>query len=149
MMPLLKAKGPACPVAALKNLFLVVQAQPQGPLFAFQCTKPYSHTWLLVLRCPSLMLYLRKWLELAEYEAFCYSCHSLRQGGISHAFSRNTLADLIKNVGEWCSECYQQYLEDDLALYLSAAGGPHSNNPFHSTSIICACCLCSSFTVSS
>ena len=53
----LRRKGPACPVAALKRLFLVVNAQPQEPLFAFQCTKPYSHTHLSVLTYPSLMLY--------------------------------------------------------------------------------------------
>ena len=31
-MPLLKRKGPACPVAALKRLFLTVSASPQDPL---------------------------------------------------------------------------------------------------------------------
>ena len=44
-------------------------------------------------------------------------------GGAFHAFAKNTPADLIKCLGDWRSECYQQYLEDDLALRLSAAGG--------------------------
>ena len=48
---------------------------------------------------------------------------TLHRGGASHAFTRNTLADVIKHLGDWRSECYQQYLEDDLALRLSAAGG--------------------------
>ena len=123
-MPFLKSKGPACPVAVLKKLFLLFQAQPHQPLFAFHCTKPYSHTCLSALTCQSLMLYLRKWLELAGYEPFHYSCHSLRWGGGAfHIFSKNTLVDLIKKMGDWCSECYQQYLEDDLVLCLSAAGG--------------------------
>ena len=69
------------------------------------------------------MLYLRRWLERAGYEPYRYSCHSLRRGGASHAFTENTLADLIKHLGDWRSECYQQYLKDDLALRLLAVGG--------------------------
>ena len=122
-MPLLKSKSPACLVAALKKLFLLVQAQPHQPLFAFHCTKPYSCTHLSALSYPSLMLYLKKWLELACYEPFHYSYHSLRCGGASHTFSKNTPVDLIKKMGDWHSECYQQYLKDDLALHLSAARG--------------------------
>ena len=44
-------------------------------------------------------------------------------GGASHAFTKTTAVDLIKHLGDWRSECYQQYLKDDLALRLSAAGG--------------------------
>ena len=124
-MTLLKSKSPACPVTALKKLFLAVQAHPQQHLFAFQHTKPYSHSRLSVLTYP-LMLYLRKWLELVGYKPFHYSCHNLRRGSASHAFSRNMPTDLIKKMGDWHSECYQQYLEDDLALCLSAAGGGES-----------------------
>ena len=122
-MPLLTSKSPAWLMTALKKLFLAILAHPQQPLFAFQCTKPFSCSCLSVLTYPSLMLYLRKWLELARYQPFHYSCHSLRCGGVLHAFSRNTLTDLIKKMGDWCSECYQQYLENDLAPCLSAAGG--------------------------
>ena len=123
IMPLLKSKTPACLITALKKLFLAVQAHPQQPFFAFQCTKPYSHSHLSVLTYPSLMLYLRKCLKLVGYQPFCYSCHSLRCSSASYAFSRNMPTDLIKKMGDWHSECYQQYLEDDLALHLSAAGG--------------------------
>ena len=42
-------------------------------------------------------------------------------GATSHAFARNTLADLIKCLGDWRSECYQEYLKDDLTFRLSAA----------------------------
>ena len=122
-MPLLKDKGPACPVAALKKLFLLVQASPSDPLFMFYRTKAYSQSHLSIFTYSSLMLYLRHLLEKAGYEPYRYSCHSLRRGGASHAFANNTLADLTKHLGDWRSECYQQYLEDDLALRLSAAGG--------------------------
>ena len=115
-MLLLKGKGPACPVAALKKLFLSVSASPSDPLFAFHRTKADSQSRLSVLTYSSLMLYLRCWLEQAGYQPFVYSCHSLCRGGASHAFAKNTLADLIKHLGDWRSECYQQYLEDDLAL---------------------------------
>ena len=69
------------------------------------------------------MLYLKCWLEWAGYEPYRYSCHSLRRGGTSHAFTKNTLVDLIKCLGDWRSKCYQQYLKDDLARKLSAVGG--------------------------
>ena len=55
-MPLLKGKGPACPVAALKKLFLSVSASPSDPLMA------YSKSRLLVLTYSSLNLYLWHWL---------------------------------------------------------------------------------------
>ena len=122
-MPLLKSKNLACPVAALKKLFLCVRASPASPLLTFHHSKPYSQSWLLVLTYPSLMLYLCHWLEAAGYSAYNYSCHSLCRGGASHAFTKNTPVDLIKRMGDWRSECHQQYLEDDLALWLSAAMG--------------------------
>ena len=122
-MPLLKGKGPTCTVAALKKLFLLVPTSPSDPLFAFHRTKVYSQSRLSILTYSSLMLYLRQWLEWAGYEPYKYSCHSLRcRGGAFHAFFKNTLADLIKCLGDWRSECYQQYLGDDLTLRLSAAG---------------------------
>ena len=126
-IPLLKGKSPACPVSALKKLFLLVPALPSDPLFTFHRTKAYSQSRLSVLTYSSLMLYLRHWLEWAGYEPYRYSCHSLQSGGVSHAFSRNTPADLIKHLGDWRSECYQQYLKDDLTLRLSAVGVPYYN----------------------
>ena len=120
---LLKGKGPVCSVAALKKLFLMVSASPSDPLFVFHRTKAYSQSCLSILTYSSLMLYLRCWLEQASYEPYRYSCHSLRRGGASHAFTKNTPAGLIKCLGVWRSECYQQYLEDDLVLRFAAAGG--------------------------
>ena len=122
-MPLLKGKGPDCPVSAFKKLFLSVPASPLDILFAFNRTKAYSQSRLSLLMYSSLMLYLHHWLECAGYNAYRYSCHSLCQGGTSHAFAKNTPADLIKCIGDWGSECYQKYLEDDLTLRLSTAGG--------------------------
>ena len=106
-----------------KKLFLLVPASPSDPLFAFHRTKAYSQSCLSILKYSSLMLYLRHWLEWASYEPYRYSCHSLRREGASHAFTKNTPADLVKHLGDWRSECYQQYLKDDLALRLSAVGG--------------------------
>ena len=56
-MPFLKGKGPACPVSALKILFLLVPASPSDPLFVFHRTKAYSQSRLSVLTYSSLMLY--------------------------------------------------------------------------------------------
>ena len=123
MMPLLNGKGPASPVAALKKLFLLVPASPSDPLLAFRRTKAYSQSCLSVLTYSSLMLYLRHWLEWAGYKPYRYRGHSLRRGGTSHAFAKNTPADLIKCLGDWRNECYQQYLKDYLALRLLAARG--------------------------
>ena len=51
-MPLLKSKSPSCPVAVLKKLFLLVQAQPHQLLFAFitpnhTLTPTYLHSHTL------------------------------------------------------------------------------------------------------
>ena len=75
-MLLLKGKGTACPVSALKKLFLLVPASPSDPLFMFHRTKTYSQSRLPVLTYSSLMLYPRHWLEQAGYEPYRYSCHS-------------------------------------------------------------------------
>ena len=58
-MPLLKGKGPTCPVASLKKLFLLVPASPSDPLFMFHGTKAYSQSRLSILTYSSLILYLR------------------------------------------------------------------------------------------
>ena len=76
IMPLLKSKSPACPVSALKKLFLLVPASPSDPLFTFHRTKAYNQSRLSVLTYSSLMLYLRYWLEWAGYKPYRYSCHS-------------------------------------------------------------------------
>ena len=123
-MPLLKGKGPACQVAAVKKLFFLVSALPSDPLFTFHRTKAYSQSRLFILTYSSLMLYLQCWLEQVGYQPFVYSCHSLNRGrGCLTCFCKNTLVDPIKHLGDWRSECSQQYLEDDLALCLSAAVG--------------------------
>ena len=115
-MPLLKSKGPACPVSYLS------QPHPQTLYLPF-IEKSIQSSRLSVLTYFSLMLYLCHWLENTGYDAYRYSCHSLCQGGVSHAFAKNTPVHLIKHMGDWRSECYQQYLEDDLTLRLSATGG--------------------------
>ena len=122
-MPLLKGKSPACPVLALKKLFLLVPASPSDPLFTFHRTKAYSQSRLSVLTYSSLMLYLKCWLEQADYEPYRYSCHSLCRGGHPMLSLKSTPADLIKCLGDWMTECYEQCLKNDLALRLSAAGG--------------------------
>ena len=76
-IPLLKGKGPTCPVSALKRSFLWVPASPSEPLFAFHRSKAYSQSRLCVLTYASLMFYLQHWVEQAEYEPYKYSCHSL------------------------------------------------------------------------
>ena len=69
-VPLLKGKGPACPVPALKKLFLLVPASPSDPLFMFNRTKAYSQSHLSILTYSSLMWYLRCGLEKAGYESY-------------------------------------------------------------------------------
>ena len=85
-MLLLKGKGPACPVAALKKLFLMVSASPSNPLFTFHRTKVYSQSRLSIFTYSSLMLYLQHWLEQVEYQPFVYHCHSLCTGGFITCF---------------------------------------------------------------
>ena len=58
-MPLLKGKGPACQVAALKKLFLTVSASLSDPLFAFHRMKADSQSRLSIFTYSSLMLYLQ------------------------------------------------------------------------------------------
>ena len=77
IMLLLRSKSPACPVAALKRLFLSVTASPMDPLFTFHHNKAYSQSRLSILTYSLLMLYLCHWLESASFDAYCYSCHSL------------------------------------------------------------------------
>ena len=97
-MSLLKGKGLACPVAALKKLFLSVSASPSDPLFTFHRTKTYSQSRLSILTYSSLMLYLRHWLEQVGYQPFVYSCHSLQRGGALHMPLHKTLWQILSSV---------------------------------------------------
>jgi len=50
-----------------------------------------------------------------------YAGHSFRRGGASFALACNIPPDLIKLQGDWHSDCYQRYLEPDLATKFQVA----------------------------
>ena len=53
MMPLLKGKGPACPVATLKELILLVPASPSDPCLCFTGQRLIAnHTFLSLHTLP-------------------------------------------------------------------------------------------------
>lgn len=119
-MPLVPNHTSVCPVAALKRLFLKVRGRPSDPLFAFR-RKRRSQDKLCVLTYASLQHYLKLWVFKAGYKPQRYSCHSLRRGGATFAFARKVPSETIQKMGDWASDCYKRYLEEDLTIRLGAA----------------------------
>ena len=91
------------PSITIRSLVCIQQDQSLQPILSS------------ILTYSSLMLYLRCQLEEAGYEPYRYSCHSLRRGCIPCLCQQH--------LGDWRSECYQHYIEDDLTLRLFAARG--------------------------
>lgn len=119
-MPLIPNHSNICPVSALKRLFLLVRGQPSDPLFAFR-RKSKCTQQLRTLTYVTLQYYLKSWLTKAGYKPQRYSCHSLRRGGATFAFSRKVPSESIQKMGDWASDCYKKYLEEDLSIRISAA----------------------------
>ena len=124
-MPILRGPGRVDPIAALRKLLAITPlAEPHDPLFMFPrqgkkdhtSSEPYS-----ILTADTVQSYLRTWLEKAGYRPYDFSMHGLRRGGATHAYNRRIPLAAIQLMGDWRSDAYKAYLEEDLAKRIGVA----------------------------
>ena len=90
-----------CPVAALLG-FLSIRPAGVGPLFTFQDGSPLTRE--------RFVKEVRVALTTAQIDHRAYSGHSFRIGAATMAAQAGLPAYLIKMLGRWNSEAYQQYI---------------------------------------
>ena len=66
------------------------------------------------------MVNMRSWLEKIGENSKKFSTHSLRRGATTAAFKLNMPETTIQRMGDWSSQCYKLYIEDDMTSRVKA-----------------------------
>ena len=90
-----------CPVDALVSLFTMVQGANHESVFKRSNGTVYTYRNL-----QSKLEEVSNILNMPQK----FTSHSLRAGGATNAFLAGVPADIIKVLGFWKSDCYQQYI---------------------------------------
>ena len=110
------AGSPLCPSSSLLLVYKLVSGADHAPLLAYPTPQgpralSYQH----------FLHYLKSVLSRLGIDSTRYAGHSFRRGGASLALACDLPQDLIKLQGDWQSDCYQRYLEPDLATKFRVA----------------------------
>ena len=99
-----------CPVQAIFHSFeLCKNASLEGPAFMYAVcgqVKPLTSTLFIKI--------VRECLSLCHVDPVLIGTHSFRRGGASFCYGIGLSPDAIKLLGDWKSNCYQRYLENDV-----------------------------------
>ena len=114
-IPFARMKGNSlCPVLAIFNSFqLTANASPDGPAFLFKTNgqlKPMTSD-----------VFLRRVRTCLSQAGICpdnISNHSYRRGGATFCYAIGLSAESIKMLGDWKSNCYQRYIDNDFETRL-------------------------------
>ena len=98
-----------CLVAALGS-FLALRGTSPGLLFCFADGRPLTRQRLSSM--------VQSILHFAGYRG-SYSGHSFRIGATTAAAARGVLDHLIKTLGQWSSDAYQQYIHTPIGVLSS------------------------------
>ena len=114
LLPLIPQRSKwICPVAWLGLMMHMVPADKEQPLFAL----PHGGN-VVPLTGPKLAANLTKWTAFLPE---CFTLHSCRRGGTTHAFHSDVPPEMIKRMGDWVSDCYSRYIDVALDDRLTAA----------------------------
>ena len=105
-----------CPSTALRLIYKLVTGPANSPLLSYP-----THAGPKALSYLSFTNTLKSLLQELGISPSLYSGHSFRRGGATFAFACNLPSELIKEQGGWRSDCYQRYLEPDLATKFTVA----------------------------
>lgn len=98
--------NPLCPfLAVLRHYTLTNTAPSTGPALLGSNNAPLT-TDVFVSR-------FKQMLKSKGYPAELYAGHSFRRGGACHAFQQGVPIETIKQIGDWRSTAYLQYVFDD------------------------------------
>jgi integrase len=107
VLPLLEIKRSIlCPVKALDKMFERHRGKEEGPAFLDKNSNAMSYR--------KFREFIKRGIRRSGLNPACYSTHSLRRGGATWAFKLGVPESVIKNMGNWRSDCYQKYLSYDL-----------------------------------
>lgn len=101
--------NPLCPfLAVLRHYMLTKSAPSTGPalLGSNGSHSPPLTTEVFVSR-------IKQILKVKGYPSELYAGHSFRRGGACHAFQQGVPIETIKQIGDWRSTAYLQYVFDD------------------------------------
>lgn len=103
------AGSPFCPSTALLLLYKMVSAPGCAPLLSYP-----TPSGSRALSYQSFVAHLKSVLTALGIDSTRYAGHSFRRGGASFALACKLPVDLIKQQGDWRSDCYQRYLDPSL-----------------------------------
>ena len=64
---------------------------------------------------------MKEWLKKAGYKPNNYTLHGPWRGGATHAYNRCIPEHAIHLMGDWRSDTYKAYLEEDLSKCIATA----------------------------
>ena len=116
---------PLCPVSALHAAF-GNDPSPQrgGPAFWIAGDPSWSP-----LLYPAFLARLKAALRQVGLDPGSFAAHSFRRGGATRAFAMGVHGELIKVMGDWCSDAYQGYLAFPLHTRVQAMSAFVSDLP--------------------
>lgn len=116
LVPLVKVRSlDICPVTWINYMTSKVVAPQNAPAF---CLPNKGKLWPLTY--DQLNDQLKKWVSEIGLNGRKHSSHGLRRGGASYAFSINIPALIIKTLGDWASDAYEEYIHFDIDSRLRA-----------------------------
>lgn len=103
-----------CPVQAIFNsLRHSATASPDGPAFVYMLNGK-----LTAMTSAVFLSRIRACLEKSGLTSSEISTHSYRRGGATFCYALGFSADSIRMLGDWRSDCYQRYIDNDLKTRL-------------------------------
>lgn len=98
-----------CPVKAIFHSFkLSSRAEATGPAFMF-----LDRSGIKPLTSELFLVRIRDCLIQSGVNPSDYATHSFRRGGASFCYAIGLSPDAIKIAGNWASNCYQRYLDNE------------------------------------
>lgn len=98
-----------CPVKAIFHCFSqTARANSGGPAFVFVSNGEFKP-----LTSELFLDRIRECLSKSGANPSDYATHSFRRGGATFCYSIGLSPDAIKIAGNWTSNCYQQYIDND------------------------------------
>ena len=107
--------NPICLVRWILHLVERVPAPPSCNLFSYR-----KGNDILPITYRDLMVTMRRWLDIVGQNSKKFSSHSLRRGATTTAFKANVPDVDIQRMGDWSSQCYRLYIEDDMPSRVKA-----------------------------
>lgn len=107
--------NPLCPFLAVARHYAMTQGAPcDGPAIvgSGQPLHPALTTRTFIQRIKSI-------LQVNGYNSDCYSGHSFRRGGASHAYQQGVTLETVRQIGDWKSDAYLAYVFDNTESLLA------------------------------